>query len=77
MTVKKTTPYQTAIVTCDSNTDCIRDVRHGYYSHEHRLQAHRVTTAVHSATPYSVASPHITAKMELRPFSGINRTGPI
>lgn len=59
----------------DSNTDCIRDIRHGYYSQEHGLRAHGVTTAVPSVAPYGVAAPHITANMELRPFNEMNRLG--
>jgi hypothetical protein len=69
--VKKTTPLQT-IATRDYKTHCIR---HGYYSQEHGLQAHGVTTAVRSVTPYGVATPHITANTELRPFYGINLVG--
>lgn len=60
-------------MTSDSYSDCIRGVRHGYYSQEHGLQVHGVTTAVSSVTPYGVATPHITADTELRPFYGVNR----
>lgn len=55
--------------------DCIRGVCHGYCSQEHGLQVHGVTTAVSSVTPYGVATPHITADTELRPFYGVIRVG--
>ena len=73
-TVEKPAPFQTN-VTGHSNTDCIRGVHHGYYNQEHGLQVRAVNTAVRSVAPYGVASAHITANTELRPFCGMNREG--